>query len=184
MKRVLSVLLLAVVLIATLGFSAGSASAAALIRYLDGRFVQGKGVVYIFAAEGLRNKDVKGAQIFVGSNFYNLGCTVDKDAGRIVCVVGGDITPFAGQTGVLYLAGQMFYVPVPGRAADDSSVSCPEGTVPGADVTFFTSEETLETYFVSGSSLSEVQSNANDWLGEYFIGIEEIGDLYCGEEPQ
>ena len=183
MKKLLYVVMLAVLLVSALGFSAKATSAAGLIDFVDARFVPGKGVVYIFAAEGLRNKDVRGAEIWAGSNFYDLGCTVNKQEGLIICVVGGDITPYAGQTAVIFLGGQIFYVSVPGRASGDASLSCPEGTIPGADVTFFTSEETLETYFVPGASISAVQNEAQSYLGEYLISIEDIGSLYCGEQP-
>ena len=110
MKKFLYVVMLAMLLVSVLGFSAKTTSAAGLIEFVDARLVSGKGVVYIFAAEGLRNKDVRGAEIWAGSNLYDLGCTVKKQAGLIICVVGGDITPFAGQTAVIFLCGQIFYV--------------------------------------------------------------------------
>lgn len=185
MKRSFSILMMAVLLVSAFGFSAKPASAAGgAISYRDGHYVQGKGVAFIFDASGYRNKDIKGATIYVGSDFFDLGCVVVKKESKIVCVVRGDITGYAGQTGVIFLAGQVFYVIIPGRSSSDNGTfSCPEGTIMGADVTFETGGGDTVTFFVPGSTISEVQSNAKSYIdGSDIVGILDIGDLYCSEE--
>ena len=155
---------------------------------MHGVFVWGKGIVFVFEALGFRNRDVRGVELFVGSNFHDLGCTVNKEEGKIICVASAGLTQYAGQTGIIYLAGQIFYVIIPGRslgAGAISSISCLEGTSAGADITFETGGGGTFSIFVPGSTRSEVQSNAESYVdGSDLIGIDSIGDLYCGEEPR
>ena len=189
MKRIFSILMLFVLLVSALGLSASPASASGLITYVHGVFVWGKGIVFVFEASGFRNRDVRGADIFVGSNFHDLGCTVNKEEGKIICVASAGLTQYAGQTGIVYLAGQIFHVIIPGRSLGTeeaiSSLSCPEGTIAGAQVTFETGGGGTFTTFVSGSTRSEVQSNAQSYVdGSDLVGIDSIGDLYCSQEPQ
>ena len=108
MKKVFWLLLAMTLLVSALGFNTGSAQAAGTITYVGGRFVWGKGIVFVFEASGHKNKDVRNATIFVGSSFYDLGCTVDKENENIICVLGGGLTQYAGQTGVIHLGGQVF----------------------------------------------------------------------------
>ena len=74
-----------------------------------------KGFVFIFEPDDHKYKDLKGASIFAGSNDHKLSCSFNDDEGTVVCVVNGGITRYAGQTGVIYLAGQIFYVTIPDR---------------------------------------------------------------------
>jgi len=57
-------------------------------------------------------------------------CSYNEDEGRIVCVVSSGLTEYAGQTGVIYLAGQIFYVTIPDRAlhsgTDPEDETCSE----------------------------------------------------------
>jgi len=187
MKKMFLLLMAVAMFASAFGLQVGMAQAdGSLIVYEGSLFVWGKGIVFQFDAEGYRNKDVKNATIHIGSDFYDLFCWVLKEEGKIVCNAQGGLTQFAGETGIIYLGGQIFYVIIPGRAGapeeSEESFTCESG-VPGADVTFFTSDETLETYFISGSTLAEVQDNAENWLGGYLISIVEIGELYCGQEP-
>jgi hypothetical protein len=130
MKKVFSLLIAIVVLASAFSFSASKAQAAGLITFADGRFVWGKGIVFLFDASGIKNKDLKGANIFAGSDYHKLYCSFNKEEGRIVCVVSGGLTEFAGQTGVIYLAGQIFYVTIPDRAlhsgTDSEDETCSE----------------------------------------------------------
>jgi len=178
MKRTFSVLMLAVLLVSAFGFSASPASAAELITYVGARFVQGKGVVFVFDASGYRNKDVRGADIFVGSNFHNFGCTVNAERTQIVCVANGGLTQYAGQTGVIHLAGQIFYVIIPGYSGPDG---CTDGDVEGAYVTFYYGEGEPETFFVEGSieEIEEFAQTEMDSSEGWIIGY-EISDLDCG----
>lgn len=158
--------------------------AADWITYESSAYVEGKGIVYIFSAAGHRNKDVKGASIYVGSDFYDLFCWVTTDQEHIVCNAQGGLTQFAGQTAVIYLAGQIFYVTVPSRGApkeDTGPLECPDGLVPGADVMVDFGDGPEGPYFVPGSTLAEVQAQAESWFSG--AEIEIVGGLYCGEEP-
>jgi hypothetical protein len=109
-------------------FNIGKAKAAGLMIYLDGRFVPGKGVVFIFEPDDHKYKDLKGASIFAGSNDHKLSCSFNDDEGTVVCVVSGGITEYAGETGVIYLAGQIFYVTIPDKilVPHQSSEVCEE----------------------------------------------------------
>jgi hypothetical protein len=50
-------------LVSTFLTAVSSAEAAGMITYLDGRYVWGKGIVFVFDAPGYRNKDVRNANI-------------------------------------------------------------------------------------------------------------------------
>ncbi len=187
MKKIIVLGIAVIVLISTLWFSAGSATAAGTITYRESHFVWGKGVVFIFDATGYKNSDVKGATLTIGSSTFDVHCTVNKKAGKIICVAGSGLTQYAGQIGILTLAGHAFYVKIPDRSVPPPSVNgnpslCPPGTESGAMVSFFTSDETIETHFVSGSTLAQVQSNAENMLNDFLRGIEGIGDLSCSND--
>src|SRR5919108_961301 len=130
MKNFFSWLIAIVMLTSAFAFNTGKAKAAGLMIYLDGRFVPGKGVVFLFEPDDHKYKDLKGASIFAGSNDHNLSCSFNEEDGEktVVCVVGGGITRYAGQTGVIYLAGQIFYVTIPERklVATKSNEACEE----------------------------------------------------------
>jgi hypothetical protein len=113
MKRIFSLLIAIVLLASALSLRASKAQAAGLITFVDGRFIWGKGIVFQFDAFDVKNKDLKGANIFAGSDYHKMYCSYNDDTEKIVCVVGGGLTEFAGQTGVIYLAGQIFYVTIP-----------------------------------------------------------------------
>ena len=113
MKKNLSLLMAVIVFLSTLSFSTSKAQAAGTIRYAGGHFVTGKGISFVFNASGYRNRDVRGANIYAGSNFHNLYCSAKKGEGKIVCVARGELTEYGGETAVIYLAGQIFYVTMP-----------------------------------------------------------------------
>src|ERR1044072_7940951 len=113
MKKILSFVMAFVVLFSLFSFSASRAQAAGVIRFAGSRFVVGKGAVFLFKASGFGKNAAKNATIFAGSNFYNLFCTVKKEDGLITCTARGEITQFGGETGIIHLAGQVFYVMVP-----------------------------------------------------------------------
>lgn len=190
MKKVLSLAMAVIVLVSMFWVSVGPAGAAGLISYMDGRYVWGKGIVFVFDAAGYRNKDVKHASILVASNFYDLHCTVDKEKENIVCVLGGSLTAYAGQTGVIYLAGQVFYVTIPDKpqppeANVDVPLTCEEPEVLGASVVFFPSEGPSFTEFVPGDTLDEVESRADSWVdGQFIISHGTARTLQCGLPPQ
>ena len=192
MKKIFSLLTAIVVLASAFSFSASKAQAAGLITFADGRFVWGKGIVFLFDASEIKNKDLKGANIFAGSDYHKMYCSFNEDIEQIVCVVSSGLTEFAGQTGVIYLAGQIFYVTIPDRAlhsgdpsTDDESCDeldeelCedpgdpgnpgnpPEACIPpdvlGADVEFEDSEG-FTTLFVPGETLQEVTANATQMM--------------------
>lgn len=184
MRRVFSLLMAAIVFLLVFG-TAGTARAAGTLTYIESRFVWGKGVVFVFEAEGFKNKELKGAILFVESNDYKLSCWVNKDEGKVICVASGGLTQYAGETGVITLAGRSFTVIIPGRRIPTegaASLVCPEGTEPGANVTFQTGGGGTYTDFVSGESRSEVQDNAESWVdGSDLVGILSVGSLYCNE---
>ncbi|MBN2116882.1 MAG: hypothetical protein JW730_09935 [Anaerolineales bacterium] len=172
-----------VILAATLWLSVEQATAAGTITYSGARFVWGKGVVFVFDASGYKNADVKGARITVGSKSFNVYCTVNKKAEKIICVAGSRLTRHAGEMGILSLAGQGFYVTIPYKPAvlyGNTPLACPAGTGPGADVTFLTGGGDTYTEFIFGSTLAQVHSSAEGWVdGSDIVGIDSIGGLYC-----
>jgi hypothetical protein len=64
-----------------------------------------------------------------------LSCSFNKEEEKIVCVAGGGLTEFAGQTGVIYLAGQIFYVTMPnmGLAPGNSGTNPDDESCEGPD---------------------------------------------------
>ncbi|HXF84725.1 MAG TPA: hypothetical protein VNK49_04990 [Anaerolineales bacterium] len=182
MRRVF-VLWVMAVWVSVLWLGVGKASAAGTITYVDSQFVQGKGVSFVFEATGFRNKNLKGATIFVGSNFYDLFCTVNKEKTLIVCVAREPLTQYAGQVGVIRLAGHTFQVIVPNKFDKpvDESFTCPSGSMLGAWVTFEGYGESVAIFF-DGNTLEEIEEEAQEW--EIELGnILEIGPLECEEVP-
>jgi len=64
MQGIFSLLITIVLLASAFSFGASKAQAAGIITFADGRFVWGKGVVFVFGASEIKNKDLKGANIF------------------------------------------------------------------------------------------------------------------------
>ncbi len=62
-----------------------------------------------------------------------------------------------------------------------AALACPDGMVPGADVMVDFGEGDIETHFVPGSTLDEVQSQAENWFEEYEFEI--VSSLYCNQGP-
>ena len=128
--------------------------------------------------------------MFVGSSFYDLGCTVNKEEGKIICVARGGLTEFAGQTGIIHLAGQIFYVIIPDRytpEAPEEPLVCDPLETTGAYVYFTYGEGLPETIFIPGASLEEVAQTAQNWMNAsegYILSFEIVSDLTCGEIPQ
>lgn len=182
MKKIFLLLMTVAVFGSALGLQVSRAKAEGYITYEGGQFVWGTGIVFTFDAEGFRNKDLKNATIYVGSDYYDLYCWVRKEEGKILCVAVGGLTEFAGKTGIIYLGGQIFYVIIPHKAGApvDESLTCPQGQVPGADVLVDTGDG-YATYFVPGNTLADVESLAISWFGADYGGIS--GGLYCGVEP-
>jgi hypothetical protein len=184
MKKVFFLLLAVAVVVSALGVQVDRAKADGYITYEDAQYVVGTGIVFTFSAEGFRNKDLKNATIYVGSDFYDLYCWVRKEEGRILCVAWGSLTGFAGQTGIIYLGGQIFYVIIPNKHGipeqGDETLTCEQGLVPGADVTVDFGEFT-DTVFVPGNTFEEVQNQAESWFSE--MDFEITSGLYCSQEP-
>lgn len=128
MKRFFSFLIAVVVLVSAFLSSAGKAQAAGVISYLDGRYIWGKGIVFLFEADGYKAKDLKNANIFAGSDYHKLHCSISQEEAKIVCVASGGLTEFADQVGVIYLAGQIFYITIPDMGVRHSGAEegCPE----------------------------------------------------------
>jgi type 1 fimbria pilin len=180
MKKFMSLIAILLVLVCTLWFSAGNTSAAGTITFTGARFIWGKGVVFVFEASGYRNSDVKDASITIGSKSFDVHCTVNKKEEKIVCVAGGGLTWYAGQTGVVYLAGQGFYVTIPSRSL--TAAGCGGSTVMGANVTFQAAEGDPQSYFLAGQTLGDVGNSANslmDASGGFFTEP-KISKLECG----
>ena len=190
MKKFMSFIMIAVILVCTLWLSVDSASAGGTITYTGARYVWGKGIAFSFDASGYRNKDLKNANLTIGSKSFDVHCRLNKEKNRIVCVAGGGLTQYAGKTGILYVAGHVFYVTIPDKpvlsvGTGSGSLSCPPGTEPGADVQFTLEGEGTWTNFIGGSTLSEVRQNAENTEVVKFGGsIDSIGDLYCREVPR
>jgi hypothetical protein len=190
MKKILSLAMAVVILISMLWISVGSAGAAGLITYAGGRFVWGKGVVFVFEASGYRNRDVRDASIFAGSNFHDLYCTVDKEKQNIICVARGSLTEYAGQTGIIHLAGQIFYVTIPGRTLPQETtveqpLVCEAPEVLGASVVFYYGGGGSTAEFVPGDTLDEVKARADMWVdGEFWVSHGPVNQLECGMPPQ
>jgi hypothetical protein len=116
---------------------------------------------------------------------------VDKDQERIVCVLGGSLTKYAGQTGVIYLAGQVFYVTIPDKpslpeSATAESLTCAENESMGAWVTFyfdfFGEFQFSFPEFVEGDSPEDVEQSASQMFSEDpFLVDYEVGDFGCFE---
>lgn len=188
MKKVLSLI---VVLVSLLSLSPIQAKAAGLITYAGGLFVPGKGIVYVFKASGFRKRNIKNASIFAGSNFHKLSCTVNVDDKKIVCVAGGGLSDeYGGETGIIHLAGQIFYVTIPYRIErkdtdEESESGCGEPEVLGAVVQFEDTDGSSFTEFIPGDTLEDVEgAAAEDVVANELAGYDVVGDLSCGSAPE
>lgn len=184
MKKLFLFLMAFVVTASLLGLRTTRAQAADWIAYEESAYVYGKGIVYIFSATGHRTRDVKGASIYVGSDLYDLFCWVTTDKQHIVCNAQGGLTQFAGQTAIIYLAGQMFYVTIPHRGAPPEATTpapqplvCPDGQISGAAVLV----DNDFTVFIPGDTLAEVQSQAENQYAP--LSVQIVGELHCEWEP-
>lgn len=184
MKKTFLYLMALAVFVSALGMQVGQAKAEGYITYEGAQYVVGTGIVFTFSAEGFRTRDLKHATIYVGSDFHDLYCWVRKAEGKILCVARGSLTEFAGQTGIIYLGGQIFYALIPNKHGvpdqGDTSLTCEEGLVPGADVTVDFGEF-IDIVFVPGNTLEEVQDQAESWFSE--MDFEITSGLYCSQEP-
>jgi hypothetical protein len=189
MRKFMSLVMISVILASMLWLSVDNAAAEGTITFVGARFVWGKGVVFVFEATGYKNSDVKDAVLTIGSKTFKVHCTVNKKDEKIVCVAGGRLTQYAGQIGTLSVAGHAFYVTIPNKPAlpwlpGGGSLSCPPGTDPGADVFFDLPGEGTWTRFIGGSTLSEVQQNAeNTGIVEFGGSFDIVSPLYCAQEP-
>lgn len=176
MKKVLSFVM---IMLSLLSFNTGRARADGIITYAGGQFIVGKGIAFVFQGSGFKNKDLKNANIFVGSDFYKLSCNVNKDDGKIVCVAGGGLSDeFAGETGIIYLAKQVFYVVIPGR----DPLRCGGLDALGADVEYKDMDGSRFTEFVPGMTLEAVENAAAGGVtANELRGYRVLGTLYCEE---
>jgi hypothetical protein len=191
LKKALSLGVAIVVFLSMFSFHPGTAKAAGIVTYRGGLFVWGKGVVFVFEGSGFRNKDVKGADIFAGSNFHDLYCNVNKDEDeKIVCVAGGRLAEYAGEAGVIHLAGQVFYVTIPAKpstsklAVGEAGGTGGDGSVCsvlGANVRFDDVDGDSSTEFVRGNTMAEVIASANATLASDadLVGYGIVSDIYC-----
>lgn len=109
----------------------------------------------------------------------------------MINVLRGGLTQHAGEVGVIYLGGQIFYVTIPERTlpeeiAGEETLTCSETASIGAWVTFtfdffgdleFTFEE-----FIEGESPEEVEMIASQIVEEDLFLIKyEVGEFGCFE---
>lgn len=194
MKRRLSLLVAVVVFLSTFAFSATKTQAAGIITYQGGKFVQGKGLAFVFGAPGFTGRHLRGASIYAGSNSYDLFCTVKAREEKIVCTARGGLTEFAGETAIIHLAGQVFYITMPSRAIPDGSEEeeedeesvCPDPQVLGANVQFEDIDGLFSTEFIGGDTLDEVRAAADEALAGNpdLVSYKVVGDLTCGIEAE
>ena len=185
MKKIFLFLLAFAVFASALGIQVGRAKADGYITYEGAQYVVGTGIVFTFSAEGFRNRDLKDATIYVGSDFYDLYCWVRKAEGKILCVAWGSLTEFAGQTGIIYLGGQIFYVIIPnkhGVPEEGSAVpTCAQGEVLGAEYMVDFGSGYDGPYFVPGNTLAEADQLAAGWFS--IFPYYRINGLVCDFEP-
>jgi hypothetical protein len=81
------------------------------------------------------------------------------------------LTQFAGQTAIIYLAGQIFYVTVPAKGGTPDKESgvptCDQGEVLGANYMVDFGSGYDGPYFVPGDTLAEADSLASSWFGDF-----------------
>ena len=190
MKKIMWIGVAVLVFVSAL-FSGQHVAAAGLITYAGGHYVWGKGIVFVFDAAGYRNRDVRDASLFVGSNFHDLHCTVDQEQEQIICVAGGRLTQFVRQTGIVHLGGQIFYVEIPGKPTPPEPVFvepplvCEEPEVLGASVLFRDSDGVTFSEFVPGDTIEEVEARADLWVdGVFWVWHGPVHELECGMPPQ
>jgi len=183
MKKTLFLLMVFAILASAFGVQVERARAEGTITYSEAAYVQGKGFVFIFDASGFRNKQLKNSSIYVGSDFYDLFCWVAEDKEHIVCNAQSMLLPFVGQTGIIYLAGYIFYVEIPhaGGPKEDTTPTCDQGEVLGANYMVDFGSGFEGPYFVPGATLAEADLQAESWFGDF--DYYRVGGLVCDFPP-
>jgi len=171
MKKIFLGLMALAVFISVLGMQVGQAKAEGYITYEGAQYVVGTGIVFTFSAEGYRNRDLKDATLLLNSDFYDLYCWVRKEEGKILCVAWGSLTEFAGDTGIIFLGGQIFYVIIPNKhGIPDNGAqtpTCGQGEVLGAEYMVDFGSGFDGPYFVPGDTLGEADVQAQSWFGDF-----------------
>ena len=167
MKKVLSFVIVVMVLVTTLWFKVGIASAA--------------GAVVILYLPGVTKQELKDATMFIDSEYQSVYCVLqDADTGKVVCHVAGKD---AGEAVQIFLAGRVFSATVSQVRTSsnaDQALTCETGFSPGASVTFtYTEGNGSVTTVVPGSTLSEVAQNASALLGGQYKSFTIVSDLQC-----
>lgn len=180
MKKLLYLCMLFAIFASALGLHVSSARAEGFITYDEASFVWGKGIVFIFDAEGYRNRDVRNASILVGSDYFDLFGWVTKEKDKIVCNAQGGLTRFAGQTAIIFLAGQIFYVTIPG-AGGTPALTCTAPEVLGANYEVDFGGGFSGPNFVPGNDLTATDAQASSWFSSF--SYRRASGLVCDNEP-
>mgnify|MGYP006921593584 CR=1 FL=1 len=113
-------LLLFLILISIVSMLAGTAAApfeSRSFHLVEVRFIDGKGVVFLFDTTGKFTKsDLDTAFAFAGGNSLDAHCVFNQDHDQIRCTVKL-VNPYAGQSILVGLMGQGFWAIVPEEAA-------------------------------------------------------------------
>ena len=141
MKKIFSFLMVMSLLASVFVFNVSKASAASYPTLVDVHYVYGKGIVFVFDANGMnvRAPNLRGSTLYLHGNSYPLACTVARASGMIVCTVRGGLTEFAGAQGSVSLLGRLYSVVIPSvpgvppvveecvfKVAHGASLICPD----------------------------------------------------------
>ena len=107
MKKKTLIVLILISIVALVFGTAASSMGGKRVNLAETRFIEGKGVVFIFEVEGLTKADLKNSFSSAGS----VDCKF-KDDGRVACTVQY-ANQYAGQQIPISLAGYGFYADVP-----------------------------------------------------------------------
>ena len=136
MKKILSSLLVLVLLTSVFVINVSKVSAASYPTLVYTHYVYGKGIVFVFDANGtnLRTPNLKGSTLYLHGNAYPLSCIVDKADGLIVCTARGGLTEFAGDQGSVSLLGRLYSVIIPGLPEVPRENCYPYPNSPGKNI--------------------------------------------------
>ena len=113
MKNKLFLLLSLISIMAMLVGTAANPLESRSISLAEVRFVQGKGVVFLFDITGKFTKsDLDTAYAYAGGNSLDVHCVIKKGQDQIACTVHA-INQYAGQSVLIGLLGQGFWATVP-----------------------------------------------------------------------
>lgn len=117
MKKRMTIILTLISIIAMVAGTAAAPLESRSIKLVSTQFIQGKGVVFLFATTGKFTKsDLKTAFAYTGGDSLSMDCKIKDGEDQIVCTAAL-VNQYVGKSIMVGLIGQGFWTTVPAKPA-------------------------------------------------------------------